>query len=329
MKKIVVLLFLLSSLVGSAQRWYAINDSTDYNYEDVSITVGRHKVYRNIDNNLTVVHDFDINNSQIPEDYIRDFDFIDATTWYVLVGSRYIGTETELYKTTDAGVTWTLITPQTFTAPISFDSTANNINQIQFLNGRIYLFDRYYQSRVFYSDDLGQTWTHWFECFWSHYYQIYACGDDLYIHGLEGDGFKAYMVQIPSSYMGQQNIITTNVGNCHNNAPGCYFVAPNTPVPDVFYHFQKLFNNTICALKTPDYTINQVTISPNPVRHFMTLNHIDQEVDFSVVIYNQLGQICLEKNNVSTIDCATLPQGFYFVELHQNGNSKTLQFIKQ
>lgn len=329
MKKIFLILAIMTGLPTLAQRWYAINDSTHYSYEDVTITVGRHKVYRNIDNNLTLLHDFDINNSQIPEDYIRDFDFIDASNWYVLVGSRYIGTQTELYKTTDAGQNWTLITPQSFTVPNSFDGTANNINQVQFLNGRIYLFDRYYQSRVFYSDDLGQTWTHWFECFWSHYYQIYACGDDLYIHGLEGDGFKAYMVQIPPAYLTQQNIMTTNVGNCHNNSPGCYYVLPNTPVPDVFYHFQNLFTNTICALKTTKFNLDEITVSPNPVNQFVTINHIDAQQDFSVMIYNHLGQICIEKNNTTIIDCADLTQGLYFMELNQNGLNKTIKFIKQ
>ncbi|MCF6130113.1 T9SS type A sorting domain-containing protein [Flavobacterium sp. AS60] len=331
MKKSFFALFLFSSLFSHAQRWYAINDSTSYSYENINITVGRHNVYLNQGGNLSVIRDFDINNPQINEDYIRDFDFIDADTWYVLVGSRYIGSETELYKTDDAGLNWQLLAPESFTVPNSLDGTANNINQVQFLNGRIYLFDAYYTSRVFYSDDLGQTWTHWFQCFWSHYYQIYACGSQLYIHGLAGDGFRPYMVEIPPSYFGQQNIVTTNVGGCNNSGtPGCYHAPANMSVPDVYDYFRNLFQTTICTtLDNANITVKEIKVYPNPAIYSLSLEGVDATIPFSISVYNSLGQKFLEDKNKRNIDLTSFESGVYFLKITQQKITKSIKVIKQ
>lgn len=327
----VVLLILFFSLHSYSQRWYAINDSTHYTYNDLTITVGRNNVYLNQNNSLTLLKDFTSTNDQIPEDYIRDFDFIDSENWYVLVGSRYIGNQTELYKTSDAGMNWELISPESFTVPPNVDGKAKSINQVQFLNGRIYLFGTYYQSRVFFSDDLGQTWTYWFGCFWSHYYQIYTCGSDLFIHGLEGDGFRPYMVQIPSSYFGQQNIFTTNVGGCNNGGiPGCYYALPNLSVPEVFDYFKNLFETTICNdLDVTDAILHDMKGFPNPITDHFTLEGMDTFLPFGISVYNSLGQLCLEKKNKVILDCSSLASGIYYVKVTQYQATKIFKVFKQ
>lgn len=331
MKKSFIVLIILISNYASSQRWFAINDSTSYSFQGINITVGRNKIYRNLNNTLTLIRDFSTNNPQIQEDYIRDFDFIDENTWYVLVGSRYIGQKTELYKTNDAGLIWELITPQSFTVPSNLDGIADSINQIQFLDGRIYLFDTYYTSRVFYSDDLGQTWTHWFECFWSHYYQIYGCGNDLYIHGLAGDGFRPYMLQIPPSYFGQQNIFTTNVGGCNNTGTeGCYHAPANITVPEVFEYFKNLFDTTICnSLGMTDTIANNLKVFPNPIIDYFTLVGVDTSQPFSIKVYNNLGQLCFVEKNKVTVDFSTLPHGGYYVSVTQEQINKTVKVYKQ
>ena len=122
-QKVFFLLFIVFFSEAYSQRWYTVNDSTSYSFQGVDITVGRNKVYRNQNNSLTLIRDFSINNAQIPEDYIRDFDFIDANTWYVSVGSRYIGNESELYKTSDGCIYWQLIVPESFNVPFSFSGS--------------------------------------------------------------------------------------------------------------------------------------------------------------------------------------------------------------
>ena len=331
MKTYLLLVILLLFSDGYSQRWFAINDSTSYSYQDIDITVGRNKVYRNINNTLTLIRDFSINNSQIPQDYIRDFDFIDQDTWYVLVGSRNIGHVTELYKTDDAGITWQIITPQSLTFSPSPGSgrIAGNINQIQVLNGRIYLFDAYYESRVFYSDDFGQTWNHWFQCFWSHYYQIFQCGNDLYIHGLQGDGFRAYMVKIPESFVGQTNIRTTNVGGCNNGGTaGCYYASSSFTVPQVYSYFKNLVETTICALNTEDNDLMKVVVSPNPTSNLITIEGITDLATFKIEVYDVLGQIKFQISNVKEIDFSTLSSGIYFLKIIKDKEYKTFKIIR-
>lgn len=333
MKKSFLVPLLFTSLFSKAQRWYAINDLTTYNYQNLYITVDRHKVYLNTNNNLTLIRDFDINNAQIPEDYIRDFDFIDADTWFVLVGSRYIGHTTELYRTDDAGTTWQVITPQAqlFGPYVGSDGIADSINQIQVINSRIYLFDAYYISRVFYSDDFGLTWNHWFQGFWSHYYQIFVCGNDLYLQGIQGDGFTNYMVKIPDSFTGQVNLFPQpNLGSCHNGGTGCYYASSSLTVPEVYNYFKDLVENTICnALDINESTINEITVYPNPAINSTSLEGIDTTIPFSISVYNGLGQKCLEVKNKLAIDLTSLESGIYFMTVIQNKITKTIKVIKQ
>jgi hypothetical protein len=73
-------LFFYALNVG-AQRWFATNDSKHHDFEDLRTTVGRNQVYLDKNEQLTLIKDFYIVNCQIPEDDIRDFDFIDRNTW--------------------------------------------------------------------------------------------------------------------------------------------------------------------------------------------------------------------------------------------------------
>lgn len=332
MKTILLALVLLLANPVYSQRWFAINDSTSYEFNNVKITVGRHHVYLNQNENLTLIRDFSTNNSQISEDYIRDFDFIDADSWYVLVGSRYIGQETELYRTDDSGATWELIIPSLPNVSEFIDNTANSINQVQIIGNRIYLFDTYYQSRVVYSDDGGQHWVLWFQSFWSHWYQIYPCGNDLYIHGLPGDGFAAYMTQIPTSYMGSQNIQTAApIGNCHNDGPPVCNRAPaNSSVPEICNYFKSFFATTICpTLAIDEANFSQIKLVPNPVQNQLSIEGIDAVDPFQVTIYNTLGQQVISTSNQTQIDLAGLPTGIYQVSIRQNEKSIFRKLLKQ
>lgn len=315
-----------------SQRWYSVNDSTSYSFQGIDITVGRNKVYRNLNNTLTLIRDFSTSNPNSSEDYIRDFDFIDEDSWYVLVGSRYIGQTTELYKTDDGGITWQLIIPQAqlFGPYAGSDGFADSINQVQVINSRIYLFDAYYISRVFYSDDYGLTWNHWFQGFWSHYYQIYTCGNDLYLQGMKGDGFPNYMVKIPNSFIGQVNLFPwPNLGSCHNGGSGCYYASSSLTVPEVYNYFKNVVENTICTLDSKEINLGNIKLNPNPTSNLLFLDGFDASIPFDISVVNSLGQLCLSKMNEQTIDVSSLCNGVYFLKVTQEKNTKTIQFFKK
>lgn len=330
MKAIFIMLILFVAGPVFSQRWFAINDSTHYELENVKITVGREKVYLNLQDELTLIRDFSVAGN--PNYYVRDFDFIDTDSWYVLVGSRYIGAETQLYRTDDAGITWELIVPLLPNVSPLTDNTANSINQVQIIGNRIYLFDNYYQSRVIYSDDGGQNWVLWFESFWSHWYQIYPCGSDLYIHGLPGDGFAAYMTQIPPSYFGSENIQTIQpINNCNNEGPPVCNRAPsNISVPAIYDYFKNFFTTTICPnLNVEEVDSDQVQLVPNPVQSKLSIEGIDVSNSFQVDLYNTLGQQIMSTSNQTQLDLSGLPGGIYQLQIYQNQKSTFKKLLKQ
>ena len=330
MKTYLLVFTLLLFSDGYSQRWFAINDSTSYSYQGIDITVGRNKVYRNQNNTFTLIRDFSTNNTEIPEDYIRDFDFIDQDTWYVLVGSRYIGVETELYKTDDAGATWQLIVPESFTVTSFLNGQAKNINQIQVLHGRIYLFDAYYESRVFYSDDLGQTWVLWFQNQMAHFYQILTCGSNLYIYGLDGDGFFSSMTKIPDTVFGQTN--ATFDDGCYNTSTaGCYFATIQgnaTSVPEICNYYNNLIPS-ICALNNQEFELSKVKITPNPTQSNISICGINTANPFEIKIYDVLGKLLYDNQNSTEIATEHWDAGVYLLSIQQGGSTKTITLIKK
>ena len=90
-------------------------------------------------------HDFSLPD---PDQYIRDFDIVAPNRWFTLVGSRYIGGPTTLWRSVDRGNSWQVIllcavTKNTDPSPNYW----NSVNQLQnFGTDTLTLFLGYYQS---------------------------------------------------------------------------------------------------------------------------------------------------------------------------------------
>lgn len=323
MKTLYCLLFALLFCDAYSQRYWVINDSTDHILGNTHLVAGRHKLYTTSGNGLALVHDF--TQQDEPEYFIRDFDFIDAQHWYVLVGSRYIGHDTRLYQTLNAGTDWQLIAPESFTVPEWLDGKAESINQIQVLDGRIYLFNGYYISNVFYSDDAGQTWTFWFESLIAQYYQMYRCGDTYYLHGLAGDAFQPYLFEIPETLLSQTNISGFYSG-CHNISPGCHYPPPNSSVPEVVAHFNNVFDG-LCSLKNKDVVLQHTVLFPNPVRDFFEIR-TDQSI-LKLTLYNLMGQTVAVFQNTAHYNISDLPGGSYLATIETENSTTSVVLLKE
>ncbi len=188
-----VIAFLSVITVDShGQRQKYVRDSTEYGItpED-TIVAGRHALYRKNNFTLTLIRDFSVN---FPDTsyFIRDFDFWDRENWYLLYGSKwYAGAE--LYKSSDAGATWSLDTSYYGV------STARSINQVQIVDRkRAFLFDNYYMSNVYRTFDGGASWQKWVTSFAQNHMGVFVCNDSTYyLWGTYGDGFSNYMFPIP------------------------------------------------------------------------------------------------------------------------------------
>ncbi len=76
---------------------------------------------------------------------------------------------------------------------------------------------------------------------------------------------------------------------------------------------------------------SNIDLYPNPAANFVTISG-KLIANATVRIFNSLGQLMLiqkNKNTTFTIDVASFKTGIYFVEVNQNGHSRTLKFSKQ
>ena len=84
-------------------------------------------------------------------------------------------------------------------------------------------------------------------------------------------------------------------------------------------------------LGVDDFTIEALSVSPNPVKDVITIN---SPVGFdSVEVYNQLGQLVLESNsslmNNNRLDLSALNPGMYLIQINADNKSKTVKIIKE
>lgn len=300
------------------------NDSTRYTISlNKTIIAGRHKLYLLTNDTPSLLYDF-----TVPSDtnlFIRDVDFVDDQKGYVIIGSRYIGNETWLYKTTDGG--------NTFVPDTSYFSEAiqKSLNQMQIVsNNHFLLFDGYYHSAVLRSVDAGNTWDRWIEDFMAHYFQVHVCANGKwYLNGLEGDGFPSYAMPIPDSLfaLSRQNPFH----NCFTEGGGdCVVLAYNLPYVqgDVLGYFtdtlQQLCGNST-TLKDTEPPYAQIKIWPNPGNDVMML---ESPVLTALVVYNTLGLIVHQSTiqaRYHQVKCQSWPDGVYNIHIQ----NKTFKWVKK
>ena len=79
------------------------------------------------------------------------------------------------------------------------------------------------------------------------------------------------------------------------------------------------------------FTIEALSVSPNPVKDVITIN---SPVGFdSVEVFNQLGQLVLKSNaellNNNRLDLSALNPGMYMLQIKAENKSKTVKIIKE
>ena len=79
------------------------------------------------------------------------------------------------------------------------------------------------------------------------------------------------------------------------------------------------------------FTIEALSVSPNPVKDVITIN---SPVGFdSVEVFNQLGQLVLKSNadlmNNNRLDLSALNPGMYLMQINADNKSKTVKIIKE
>ncbi|MCU0441693.1 MAG: T9SS type A sorting domain-containing protein [Bacteroidia bacterium] len=301
----------------SAQRDYFFRDSTFYPISaNATYIAGKRVLYKQNTSSIIPIKDFTIIGDTTY--YIRDVDFVNEQKGYVLVGRMYIGGQTYLYKTLDAGTTWT-IDSSYFNA-----SERKSINQMQLLNDSLFvLFDGYYTSSLIRSFDGGETWTMWFESLIAHYFQLHKCDDGRwYLIGLPGDGFSSYSFPIPDSLYSKNNLPSFWSG-CHNGAPSCIRVYRDGDRDRATDFIAKQIDTLtkVCGIKTAiDETIQQraITVFPNPASSFCVIKNAKSK---KYELYNTLGvlvQSSIAESNEEEIALSEFGNGVYYIVIESS-----------
>lgn len=101
-------------------------------------------------------------------------------------------------------------------------------------------------------------------------------------------------------------------------------------VPTVFLNqmWQKL-NAVVCNKTNISEIDNELNINtyPNPADNQLNIVGLNN-LNYSIEIYNAIGQLQLTVNNSNTIDVAALVKGIYFIKIQVGNQAKIIKFVK-
>lgn len=320
-KNLLLALAFLFSIPCTAQRQWGVSDSTQYDVGgDTILIAGRHKLYRMVEDEVELIRDF--SDAMLPDHYIRDVDHWSSSVFYVIVGSRYIGNTTTLFKSTDAGLNWQVdesFFPATTETP--------SLNQMSIVGDTAYLFNGYYASEVMRSFDHGLTWQNWFASLIAHYYGIIPCGSDAFIFGMVGDGFAPSMWLVPDTLWAQQN--TFFWSGCHNGGqPQCHY-SLNNAYAAVVSRFDSIAT-AVCStgLSVEDGDQQRtLRLAPNPAMDQISISGLASEA--TLLLTDALGRPCPIERTGQFLDLAHLTPGVYQLTVFHAGDRSVLRFMKE
>ncbi|MEQ9658866.1 T9SS type A sorting domain-containing protein, partial [Fulvivirga sp.] len=88
----------------------------------------------------------------------------------------------------------------------------------------------------------------------------------------------------------------------------------------------------VMAILSVKEASSQFLIYPNPAESHITLNNIGQERYNQLLIYDAMGTLIIQKNNLKednlTINISSIPEGMYILILKKDEHSVTRKFIK-
>jgi len=343
-RNIICVLSVLSCHITSAQREFNECDSTFYSLNsDTSIVAGKRQLYILTNSNLFPLFDFTTTD---PNEYIRDFDILKPNLWYAVVGSRYIGSPTQLYKSTNQGQSWDLDTNHFNADNVGLLSPAflRSINNVQHLGGdTIVMFMHYYESGIIYSTDAGATWTKWFDNLITHYQGMLECDNKYYIFGYEGDAFRPWMFGIDKSLLfttdsaGAWNSFS-NISNhprcsTSNDTINCIYASTSLSRCATYNYFKSFIDSICTPLVVPNLEKEIFQIYPNPTEQFLTIKSPSSEPS-RITIYNALGEIATNYavkkiGREINLDVTNQPQGIYFIRIECKGSLHNFKYIKK
>lgn len=82
------------------------------------------------------------------------------------------------------------------------------------------------------------------------------------------------------------------------------------------------------ALSVEEYSVNKVSISPNPTQDFININFQQPISEFSTELYDVTGKLVLKSNNVQRLDISNLVSGIYVLKISTYKGTVSKRIIK-
>lgn len=315
-----------------SQREFGVCDSTLYTLnQDTTIVAGRTKVYVYTNNTVTLLHDFTTLDTN---QYIRDFDIIKPDLWYTVVGKRTIGAPTQLYKSTDKGITWSIDTNhyQANNSQTLSPQFLKSINNIQHLNGdTLLMFMHYYESGILYSIDLGQTWTKWFDNLITHYQGMFSCENKYYLFGYQGDAFRSWMFGFDKALLftsdsnGAWSMLSQNGYHprcsLQNDTLNCIYASSYISRCATYNFFKSKVDSLCGPLSASQILQDEIKIYPNPCQNRINIT-IGENQKAIFNIYSPIGArletYTINNQATTIIDLSRYNKGIYYYSLQTN-----------
>lgn len=320
-----ILFFLLSFVQNStAQREFGTCDSTIHPLnQDTNIVVGRNRLYLKTSTRQTLLYYFPPIDTSY---YIRDFDIVQDRLWYTIIGRRYIGGPTQVYRSTDQGQNWQLDTSY-YPSVAGFgpyNRGWNNLNH--WGSDTLVAFVGYYDSGIIYSVDGGSTWQLWLRNLIEHYHGLFRCRGIIYLYGIAGDGFPPSMFAFPEDKLFTQDSATqwTNWAGTNGQHPDCYngissrcIYAPSNQYRCLTHSYFQAHVDSVCnvVLTTEEPVEDSPSLFyPNPTTGWI---YSTEPLATPIQLYNALGQPCTVTTTQEGIDLSALPVGWYWIRLRK------------
>lgn len=234
----------------------------------------------------------------------------------------------QLYRTTDGGVTWTVITDglsdlQLPNIGISMEYNPLDANQITMAasNG------------IYTSLNGGTTWSRIYESFVSKVahstktnghivatVQTYYDFDAKII--ISADGGVTWTETTSDTFY--YAIVTSSAVKFDGDSADVYLSTTDLGVLKMKVNFE--------TLGTPDFGtgINSILIYPNPTSEIVNIRANNNATIQAVEVYNNLGQQVLSSKNQSVLNVSNLSNGIYYIKAKDsNNNTSTQKLIKQ
>jgi len=138
-----------------------------------------------------------------------------------------------------------------------------------------------------------------------------AVGYQWYHNGVLIPGATDYFYVAPGS--GNYQVIATDINGCEVEA---------------------VINDVIAVISQLAVGNGQLAIFPNPVNDILEVRNLKAGTNFTIVIYNNIGEKVFESNEKNTlpdlsIDVSSFPAGIYYLELNDGKTSVKKTFTKK